>query len=1280
MREQIAGSLAKLATDWGRAIAYFAAEARAVVVGAAIESRRWLNAKIHRSGDVGAADQPISNALVKLTSESSKVILALPERGRALAERVPEPVQVEIKKLSSRSAHLCREIFAGIVVVGLVAIVFGYGRLARGPISLSGLVPSIEDAINGELAGTSVKIDDAILQRAPDGPGVLFRLRNIRLVDQNGTILAQAPLAAIGMSGSALLSGRIAPGSVDFIGPRLLLSYEPGRGLSLSFSRSESDDSAPPPPSVPFGEGITPPAETPDLPPETVIAKQPSEPAAGGRMLDVTRTVADVFEQARSGSSSYLTRFGVKDALVVLNHDGTQTSWQVPEFSVDLEHRNRRSILVGRADIASAKGDWQLEMRAAERAKRQSLAITALIQNLVPSGIAGNFSSLGLLKTLDMVVNGKATVELSNAGDFVAGEASFDLETGQITPPWDPDTPLRIDRGRLALRYLDSEDLIELKPSTLAWGESEATFHGTFRPVRNANGSVTAWNFSVNAEDAALGVEEFGLAPMAIDEWQATGSFIPQEKRINISRFVIRAGGASISLAGTAVDADGAEEVRLAGEVSPMSVDVLKRLWPKFLAGKARAWVLERVSGGQVLGGTFAVNLGPAEFANIKAGGEVPPEAVKVDLNLSGMGIAYIPEMPPVITEQAKLTIAGMSFAVDIPGGRIVTPTGRSVALSEGRFFIPDLRIDPQQGTIVFKANGETPAVLELLDHKPLGYLQSVGLKPDFLGGTAQGDFMLSMPLLSDLKFNQIKIKGEAQLDDALNTVHLAGPFDVAGGSLNVSVTEKELEARGEISIKGVPADLSWRRIFYAPDSEQEPIEVTARLDAAAREQLGLKMNHLVQGPTPVTLRIPRLGAQAQTVMTVEADLTESKLLFGGLGWTKPPGRVASVKLDIVPKEDGSTVLDNLQIAGYDIDIRGGIALDSEQRLKQFYFSDFSVNSLSHIEITANVRSDDVLEIKATGPSYDGREFFSSLFSPDQITGSQEPSQQFGIDLTASIGKVVGFGDTTIDNVEVMLKKRNGQLVALDAKGELNGKAPAAVRLAQSEGARIIEAEARDAGAAFRLVGFYPSVEGGDASLQVNLDAGGPGTKSGTLWARRFAVLGDRVVNDVLTDPNSAAILGPNKNKKRVTRQRIVFNQLRAPFSVGAGKFRLGDAYINGPLLGATMRGTVDFKADTVELGGTYVPLYGLNSALGSIPILGRVLVGRQGEGVVGITFAIKGKLDDPTVLVNPMSVMTPGIFRQIFEFPGTVPNAQANPAASSFNVPSQGFPQPGAR
>src|SRR6185312_17350530 len=100
------------------------------------------------------------------------------------------------------------------------------------------------------------------------------------------------------------------------------------------------------------------------------------------------------------------------------------------------------------------------------------------------------------------------------------------------------------------------------------------------------------------------------------------------------------------------------------------------------------------------------------------------------------------------------LSVSGMQFAVDIPEGKIVLPSKQEIALGAGRFYIPDLRPDPQPGEITFTANAATPNVLELLDHKPLGYLQSVGMKPDFLAGTAGGNFKLTMPLLANLEFN----------------------------------------------------------------------------------------------------------------------------------------------------------------------------------------------------------------------------------------------------------------------------------------------------------------------------------------------------------------------------------------------------------------------------------------------------------------------------------------------------------------------------------------------
>ena len=102
-----------------------------------------------------------------------------------------------------------------------------------------------------------------------------------------------------------------------------------------------------------------------------------------------------------------------------------------------------------------------------------------------------------------------------------------------------------------------------------------------------------------------------------------------------------------------------------------------------------------------------------------------------------------------------------------------------------------------------------------------------------------------------------------------------------------------------------------------------------------------------------------------------------------------------------------------------------------------------------------------MLDIRAKGPSYDGKQFFRSLFSAGQFTddGSSEPADPFGIDLAADINSVVGFYDTTARNVHVTFKKRNGRIVALDGKGDLNGKTPAAVTLVTSGGAREIKAE-----------------------------------------------------------------------------------------------------------------------------------------------------------------------------------------------------------------------------
>jgi hypothetical protein len=61
------------------------------------------------------------------------------------------------------------------------------------------------------------------------------------------------------------------------------------------------------------------------------------------------------------------------------------------------------------------------------------------------------------------------------------------------------------------------------------------------------------------------------------------------------------------------------------------------------------------------------------------------------------------------------------------------------------------------------------------------------------------------------------------------------------------------------------------------------------------------------------------------------------------------------------------------------------------------------------------------------------------------------------------------------------------------------------------------------------------------------------------------------------------------------------------------------------------------------------VPAYALNSLPGRIPLLGRLFTAEKGGGLIAADVHVRGKLDDPSIMVNPLSVLTPGFLRRIF-------------------------------
>jgi hypothetical protein len=109
-----------------------------------------------------------------------------------------------------------------------------------------------------------------------------------------------------------------------------------------------------------------------------------------------------------------------------------------------------------------------------------------------------------------------------------------------------------------------------------------------------------------------------------------------------------------------------------------------------------------------------------------------------------------------------------------------------------------------------------------------------------------------------------------------------------------------------------------------------------------------------------------------------------------------------------------------------------------------------------------------------------------------------------------------------------------------------------------------------------------------------------------------------------------------------------------------------------------TFDGTLDRQQDRIDVTGSLVPAYGINSMLGNVPILGDLLVSKPGEGVIGLTYAMKGNLGEPALTVNPLSVLTPGILRRLFEFaPAKTPPVTPPPPQASAAPPGGTAEQP---
>ena len=177
-----------------------------------------------------------------------------------------------------------------------------------------------------------------------------------------------------------------------------------------------------------------------------------------------------------------------------------------------------------------------------------------------------------------------------------------------------------------------------------------------------------------------------------------------------------------------------------------------------------------------------------------------------------------------------------------------------------------------------------------------------------------------------------------------------------------------------------------------------------------------------------------------------------------------------------------------------------------------------------------------------------------------------------------------------------------------------------------------------DAGDILEAAGLLDNVQDGTFALDLAPVAGAAGQYDGLLSIEGARLRGAPAIAALLDAVSVVGLID------QLNGPGIYFSEVEARFRLTPDRVILSRGSAVGPSMGISMDGYYGLQSRRMDLQGVLSPVYLLNG-------IGR-LIARKGEGLIGFNFNLRGTRGAPDVSVNPLSVFTPGMFRDIFRRP----------------------------
>jgi hypothetical protein len=1125
-----------------------------------------------------------------------------------------------------------RRLGIGLVAVAAVCAVVAGGLwllLASGPISLDIATPWLTAAIEENFGSQfRVEIAGTVLERDEHGRTAM-RIRGIKVRDRDGTVIASAPKAEVGFSSASLLSGRPRAEHLNLVGAELAI-------------RVESDGKV----TVSTGTDQRPLATAPAIAAvgAVVVGPRPSTPAfASGndRTAEIKRSPQESFAAFLTWFDSLgalgldggdLTEVGLKSGNLVVDdrRNGQQSRFENIHLSLTRPRAGAIEFQLGSEDAARP---WLLTAsvkpgsngaRTVDLEARQILLKDILLAMRVDGGQIE--TDAPITATLRAEIAQDGTPQFAT-GHMLVGPGSF-VDSG------DSEARITVDHAEMQLDWNTAQHVLAM-PFQIVSGGTRMTLVAQAEAPREANGS---WGLNLGNGTVVLAPTSPNEEPLVLNRVVVRSRIDPVAHRVNIDQAEVAGKGVSVAMSGN-LDYSGSDprlNIGMAARKLPLAA--FKQMWPAFVVPAVRTWVLERVSGGLIEQGEVATN---APISTLRSGGPpVPDDGLSIQIITSGATVRPFDNLPNIRDADLVTRVKGRASTVTLGHGVVEMPSGRKLTLANGVFEVPDTSIKNPPAKVRARVEGPVAATAELLAMDRLRDAAGITLDPATSRGNVLATINLALPLNTEVKSSTLAYSIAADIVNFSADRFLLSQ-KVEAQTLRASANNQGYQIKGDMRIGGAPASVELRRLTGEPDAE---VRMTATLDDAARTRFGLDANGAIIGSIPIKVggRVA-FSSEQDSRLSIEADFTQTKLDNLFPGWTKAQNRPARASFTYVGR--GKPIrLDDVTFDGNGASIRGSVEFDQNGDFATGTFPVFGLSDGDKSNLRLERTPDNLYKVTVRGDTFDGRNFVKSSMS-----GNTEVKQQrrppTDVDIDAKVGAVAGFKGEVLRNLDLHLTRRGGIIRNLGVNARFAGEGALQGELRGRPGERqIVYIEATDAGALFRFTDTYSKMVGGQMWIAMDPPTHDGAKQDGLLDVREFAVRGESALDGVVAGaPN-----GVNNG--------VQFSRMRVEFTKTPGKMSIHEGLVTGPMVGATIDGIMDYAGSELHMRGTIVPLYGLNSAFGSIPIVGFLLGGK--EGLIGsMTYEVIGSPGAPVLRVNPISMVAPGFVRKFMEFPSSLPN-----------------------